>query len=180
MEQEIWKPIPGYEGLYEASSFGRIKSLYKEAKGRNGFIRKLPEKILKPIIKHDGYCMVMLYKDGNVKRCYVHRLILISFFGNSNLHVNHIDKDKTNNSLLNLEYISQRENNCHMFNTIKPNKLRGVKPSGNKFYAIIRIKGKLIFLGSYDTEIEAHERYLEGLKEYGIENKYATKSQDNS
>jgi hypothetical protein len=178
METEIWKPIPGYEGLYEASNLGRVKSLYKEVKGRNDFIRKLPEKILKPIIKSNGYCTVMLYKDNKVKRYYIHRIVVFAFLGNSNLHVNHIDKNKLNNFLNNLELISQRENNCHMFNSVKANKLRGVKPSGNKFYALITIKGKRIYKGSFDTEKEAHEAYLQALKEHGLQNKYATKNQE--
>lgn len=179
-DKEIWKSVPGYDGLYEVSSFGRIKSLPKNVVGRSGCNRYCKEKIMKPTLKNNGYFSIALYNAAGNKKMYVHRLVCLCFYGESELHVNHVDGDKSNNHLYNLEYVSQRENNCHMFSKKNKGKLIGVKKNFNRYMAVIRINGKHIYNGSYDTEIEAHEAYLSALKERGIENKYATQNQDHS
>ena len=69
---EIWKPIKGYEGLYEVSNFGRIKSLNYNHTGKG--------KILKQNQIMNGYKLVMLYKDGNGKNYLVHRLVAEAFY----------------------------------------------------------------------------------------------------
>lgn len=103
--EEIWKDIPNYEGLYQASNLGRIKSLPRKYKPN--------ESILKPQ-KRNGYLKVELCKQDR-KQYSVHRLIMMTFFGNSKLNVNHIDGNKHNNNLENLEYCTQRENCRHVF-----------------------------------------------------------------
>ena len=99
---ETWKPIDCYEGLYEVSDLGRIKSL-KYGK----------EKILKPWKTNDGYLQVALCKYGHIKCTYVHRLVAESFIQNPQglETVNHKDEDKTNNTVSNLDWMSQRDNN---------------------------------------------------------------------
>lgn len=99
---EHWKEIAGYEGLYQVSDQGRVKSLWH---GK--------EKILKPRKQNCGYLNVILYKDGHSKTITVHRLVATAFISNpSNLEtINHKDEDKTNNTVSNLEWMSQRENN---------------------------------------------------------------------
>ena len=104
---ENWKDIENYEGLYQVSNEGRVKSL------SNDKTRK--EKILKPAADGGGYMYVNLYKNGQKKSHKVHRLVASAFIDNSdNLpEVNHIDEDKTNNNLENLEWCSHAFNINH-------------------------------------------------------------------
>ena len=98
---EIWKDIPDYEGKYQASNFGRIKSL-KFGK----------EKILKLRKNNRGYLNVSLSINCIVKTYRVHRLVWSAFHGEipEGYEINHIDEDKTNNRLDNLELVTRKEN----------------------------------------------------------------------
>ena len=117
--EEIWKPISGYEGIYEISNLGAIKSLERIVKnsGVHGGYVKLKERILKPREnkKRNGYYEISLKKDGIEKRFKVHRLVAIAFIPNPNNkpEVNHIDGNKSNNSASNLEWVSSKENKEH-------------------------------------------------------------------
>ena len=102
MKKEIWKPIKGYEGLYQVSNFGRVKSL-KFGK----------EKILKQSKnKKTGYLHVVLCKNGILKTFRVHRLVAEAFLDNPNNLpcVNHKDENKTNNNVDNLEWCNAKYN----------------------------------------------------------------------
>lgn len=104
---EEWKDIPNYEGLYQVSNLGRVKSLEKiDALGH-----RLKEKILKPQINR-GYYRVNLYKNSIQKNYRVHRLVWEAFNGTipENMHVNHINEIKTDNRLSNLNLMTAREN----------------------------------------------------------------------
>jgi len=92
--EEQWKDIIGYEGLYQISNLGSVKSL-KYGK----------ERILKPIKKKDGYLTVVLY-NGVEKKMYIHRLVAINFIPNENnlQEINHKDENKDNNCVKNLEW----------------------------------------------------------------------------
>lgn len=111
IEGEIWKPVKDFEGLYEVSDLGRIKSLPK-VKGR--FLHT-SHFVLNQKHTRDGYMSVSLSRDKKMKCCAVHRLVAIAFLDNpDNLReVNHIDLNKKNNSLNNLEWISSKENKLH-------------------------------------------------------------------
>ena len=104
MKGEIWKPVRNYEGLYEVSNLGRVKSLNYKRTGK--------ERILKAGKSGNGYLQVNLYKDGNREQPLVHRLVATAFLDNAdNLpEVNHKDEDKTNNCVENLEYCSRLYN----------------------------------------------------------------------
>ena len=107
---EEWKDIEGYEGLYQVSNLGRVKSLE-----RTRTIR-IPEKILSlSSIDAYGYNVVCLSKDGVQKRLTIHRLVGSAFIPNPNNYpcINHSDEIKTNNKSNNLEWCSYEENNNH-------------------------------------------------------------------
>lgn len=106
MENEIWKDIPGYNGMYQVSNMGRVKSLHYNR-----------EHILKPGKNGKGYYQVKLYKNGSIARPTVHKLVYTIFVGPipKGLEVNHHDEEKTNNSIANLELMTPEDN--HNFGT---------------------------------------------------------------
>lgn len=114
--EEIWKYIKGYEGLYQVSNLGRIKSLKRNTtKGR----------ILKPLLQNNGYYSVTLCKKGIKKVKSIHRLVCLEFLNNDfNFpQVNHKDGNKLNNNINNLEWCSAKYNTIHSLK----NNLRKVK-----------------------------------------------------
>ena len=98
---EVWKDVCGYEGLYQVSNKGRVKSIYRY------------RKVLKPQTSNSGYLRVDLFKDKARKQFSIHRLVAIAFLPNpeNKPEVNHKDECKTNNFLCNLEWVSRKENN---------------------------------------------------------------------
>lgn len=104
MNTEIWRPIYGYEGLYEVSNLGRVKSL--------GNDKSRKEKILKPHKHRKGYLVVNLYRNGKMKNFLVHRLVAEAFIPNPYgfEQVNHRDENKANNCSSNIEWCSAKYN----------------------------------------------------------------------
>ena len=115
VDNEIWKPVAGYEGLYEVSNMGRVKSLERKITFKDGRTKVFKKMILKPIDNGYGYLRVGLSKNGIIKLCHVHRLVARAFVPNDDpenkTHINHRDEDKHNNSADNLEWCNQRYNN---------------------------------------------------------------------
>lgn len=112
---EIWKDVIGYEGLYQVSDLGRVRSVDRYIKRNDGIIQHRKGKIILQTKNLDGYMQVKLCKDGKSRTVRVHRIIAESFIPNpDNLSdVNHIDCDRTNNIVLNLEWLSFKENIKH-------------------------------------------------------------------
>lgn len=114
MELEIWKDIPGFEGKYQASTMGNIKSLnrqeYSSRYNSRGYT--VQERILKPrkCGKNGKYLSVVLYKNGEKYNCRIHRLVCLTFLGYSDLTINHINENTTDNKLSNLEYLTNADN----------------------------------------------------------------------
>jgi hypothetical protein len=110
---EIWRDIPGYEGFYQASSFGRIKSLKRIRKNGKGACYEQRERILKTHISPNGYSQVTLSKLGKLKQANIHRLIAMSFIPNPKHlpEINHRNENKQDNCISNLEWCSRSYNN---------------------------------------------------------------------
>lgn len=126
---EKWKPVKGYEGLYEVSSLGRIKSLSKRVDSGKCH-RSYSEKILKPGKDCNGYLRVSLSNFNHLAHTHkVHRLVAEAFIDNPEKlpEVNHIDGNKANNSIDNLEWISASDNLKHAYK----NGLKSVKGAKN-------------------------------------------------
>ena len=109
---EIWKDYKDYEGLYQASNIGRMRSLDRWVSSKNGSMRFIKGRILKLFNNNQGYLHVVLSKNNKVKAYLVHRIIAETFLPNTdNLPcVNHKDEDKTNNSVENLEWCDAKYN----------------------------------------------------------------------
>lgn len=110
--EEIWRDIDEYEGYYQISNLGNVKSLPRVIVRDNGRIHTVREKILKPGKDRGGYQFVILSKDGKTKTYTIHRLVASAFLENPNNYeqVNHIDEDKTNNVVSNLEWCDAKYN----------------------------------------------------------------------
>jgi hypothetical protein len=144
---EIWKDIPGYEGIYQASSLGRIKSLKRIAELRYKYKRTIRERILKLVPDNFGYYKVSLHKDKKIKTIKVHKLVALTFIKNeeNKREVNHIDGNKKNNKPDNLEWCSRSENMKHAFKNGLHNQLKGERHGKSKLKKkdVINIKKKI-------------------------------------
>lgn len=110
-EKEIWKAIDGYEGKYEISNLGRVKSLnYKNT---------FKEKILEPRTTEKGYEEIQLWNNYKQKHFKIHRLVASAFLPNENNYkeVNHINHIRNDNHVSNLEWCDRQYNNSHKINS---------------------------------------------------------------
>lgn len=153
---ERWKTIPGFEN-YEVSNYGMVKSL--------NYCNTKQQKLLKQFLDRYGYYAVSL--NGKCKK--VHQLVAMAFLnhkpdGTLNKVVNHIDSDRTNNKLNNLEVVTPRENIIHSCKKrLRKSKHIGLRHNNKKWVSTVSINGKRYNLGSYTSEQEAGEMYLKSL-----------------
>lgn len=169
MEKEIWKDVPNYEGLYQVSNLGRVKSFERIVKCKNNVIRVKKEKITYGYLNEYGYKFVILYFKNKRKTMKIHKLVAMTFLGHKpcghKLIVDHINNDKTDNRVYNLQLITQREN------TSKDRKGYSSKYVGvswskqmKKWRSQISFSGKVIHLGYFNNEIDAHNTYQKALR----------------
>lgn len=173
MQKEIFKDILGYEGYYQVSNLGRVKSLSRLVynKGTN-LTYRIKEKILKTPTNSAGYQLVSFKKNGEKRNYNVACLVAVAFLNHkpkiSKLVIDHIDNNPENNHISNLQLITQRENlSKDKFRNGKTSIFTGVSwhKQRNKWVTSIRIKNKGIHLGYFANEIEASNAYQRALQE---------------
>ncbi|WP_054908742.1 NUMOD4 domain-containing protein [Pseudomonas sp. NBRC 111135] len=132
--QEIWKPIAGFEGLYEISNLGRVKSLGRFRRAKGDAKTWMDERIKAPCAQREGYLSAHLYCEGRMTKRYVHRLVADAFLPNplDLPEVNHLDGDKQNNSLANLAWSSRSENCRHALESDLYQTARGERAGNSK------------------------------------------------
>jgi len=170
--QEIWKEVKGYEGIYEVSNIGRVRSLDRTRKALNNSIAKVKGQMLIPGRAKSGYFTVSLCKDGKGKSFTVHQLVAIAFLNHipnryKNI-VDHKDNVPSNNCVDNLQIITQRNNaSKDQFRFNRNSQYVGVcwHISRKKWYASLSVGRKRYNLGSFINEYDAHLAYQSKLKE---------------
>lgn len=138
MINEVWKDVVGYEGIYEVSNRGEVrthkdKTTYTELRG----IRNWKQRVLKQKVSKDNNHRVNLWKDGKGQTWLVHRLVAFAFIAEvaGKEYVNHIDGNRMNNAVDNLEWCNHKENNNHAFDT-------GLIQTGKKITLVNKITGE--------------------------------------
>ncbi len=168
--KEIYKGIPNYIGYYEVSNLGNVRSLdrdYIRKDGRKGSVKGI---IKKQRVGTSGYYIVDLKVDGVSKTFRCHKLVAQAFLNHiPNGHievVDHIDDNKLNNNVNNLQLLTNRENTSKTKRKNSTSKYTGVhlNRQSNKFHATIRIDGDKVYLGSFNDEYDAHLAYQKKLK----------------
>ena len=166
---EIWIPVKGYEGYYFVSNLGQIKSADRTITRIDGNPQHFRSRILRQAVNSSGYCVVQLCINGLCKTRMVHHIVASAFLNydsTSGLVVNHINHNKMNNSVENLDVVTHRYNSsCHRYLQGKTSKYAGVHfdKRKKKWMAQIQICGKRKFLGYYDTEKEAANVYQKAI-----------------
>jgi hypothetical protein len=161
---EQWKDIEGYEGIYQISNFGNVKSLSRYINNKHNTLSLIKEKILRYGIDKYGYYIVSLTKNKIQKTHTIHSLVAKNFLENklnNNFIIDHINNIKTDNCFSNLQYISVRKNNSK--DRKNKNNFLGIYKNGTKFSAKIVIDGVRKYLGNFNTPEEANNEYLKNL-----------------
>lgn len=169
MNEEIWKDIPGYEGYYQISSLGRVRSLDRVVHTAHGGTRFLKGTVFRLFMRR-GYLTCGLSINGTKRTHQVHQLVAMAFLNhNPNGHtliVDHINNIPSDNRLENLQLVS------HRYNLSKDKKGTSMYPGvswfrrDKKWQAAIRINRNLIHLGFYKDESEAALAYQKALENH--------------
>lgn len=117
--KEKWKPVVTYEGLYEVSNYGRVRSVARTFITKQGHLKSVGQHIMKPYVNDNGYVVVNLTRSGKSRKNKVHRLVMLAFtkWDLERGDVNHKDGNKLNNRLDNLEWCTKSENMYHATKT---------------------------------------------------------------
>lgn len=168
MNKEIWKPVKGYEGLYEVSNLGRVKSLERIVERSDGKKYTVNERILKARMTLNGYYRINLHNQGVMETINIHQLVAESFLKHTpcglKLVVNHINFDKKDNRVVNLEIVTQRENanQKHLPSTSQYTGVYWAK-ANKKWKVSISVNGKSKYLGYFTDEFQASLAYQSAL-----------------
>ena len=176
--EEIWKDVPDYEGLYQVSNLGRVRSLPKQWTTGRGALLKHDGKILKTG-RSGEYLKYNLYKEKVQKTFRAHQLVAMAFLDykrrGMNMVIDHINDVKTDNRLENLQIVTQRYNTCKTqgkyssnYKGVSAQRIQGKKGISFYYRSKININGKEKNLGSYKSEYEAHLAYQKALNEYNL------------
>jgi hypothetical protein len=151
--EEVWKPIEGYDGFYEVSNLGRVRSYMPPANVK--YARRDTPLIMTPQRNDHGYMVIALIKNRTRKVFRIHRLVASAFIEkvDGKYYVNHIDGDKTNNNVDNLEWCTRSENMVHAFKTGLVKVKTGKDSSRARTVMMYDMKGN--FIRCFDSAIEA-------------------------
>ena len=141
----MWKDIHGYEGYYQISDCGSVRSVSRVCVDKNGHLRKFKGKNIKHRISRRGYCCVIFTRDCLGKHFQVHRLVAEAFIPNpgNKPQVNHIDGNKLNNHVSNLEWVTPKENTIHSYEIgLKRSKKKRVTEDMKAEMTRLRLSGK--------------------------------------
>ena len=136
--KEEWRKVPGHEN-YSVSNYGNV-------------FNDVHNRPLKPVLRSDGYLKVSLTKSTQMK---VHRIVMLSFEGPSEMQVDHIDEDKSNNRLDNLRYLTARLNTRR---SVSKSGHYNIQFKNNRYQILINVQGKLTYFGCFKTVEEAIEK----------------------
>ena len=164
---ENWKDIKGYEGLYQISNQGKVKGLDRVLQYNATKTKIWKGKTIKTIVDGLGYCRVSLCKDGVKKAHKIHRLVSDMFLIGEG-PINHIDGNKLNNNISNLEHCTNSENINHAYlNGLKPKKTRRkiiCKETNEIFYGPVALSRELklssVYVGSH---LKGNTKQIKGL-----------------
>lgn len=161
--KEYWKCIKNYEGYYQISNLGRVKSLKRIIKHKTLGHKTINEKILKNVKDNNGYLIVSLHKYGKRKKVYVHKLVAEAFLKKSHKDqvVDHIDNNPSNPNISNLQYVSQGIN-CLKDKKRKLNNYGVTKikrRGGVEYCARIQVQNKRVHLCSFSNKERAFKLY---------------------
>ena len=166
---ETWKDIENYEGVYQVSDLGRVKSLERYIVRKNGYTQLIYEKVLNPCINTHGYLALSLHKNNKSLNCRVHRLMAEAFIPRikgKNI-INHINGIKTDNRLKNLEWTDYSGNLIHAYDTglnNSRNKTKVVNLENNKEYTFKSMKAASLFMGEGKWYVSYHHKYNKNYK----------------
>lgn len=167
---EVWKNVVGYEGCYQVSNLGSVRSLDRVVEFGN--TKRLTKgKVLSGRRQQTGYLCVNLSQRGKVKNVEIHKLVAMSFLGHKpckhEIVVDHIDNNKINNTVSNLQLVSNRRNSSKdQKSHNRSSRFVGVtfNKDAKKWKACIRIERRQYFIGYFETEEEASEWYQAALR----------------
>lgn len=174
--KEVWRPVPGYKKYYQVSSFGRFKYLdrvYHSKVTKNGKVtdqKRLKKGFIKSKSANARYEKVQLFNSVKTSEWnYIHRLVIEAFFGVTTgrfFMCDHVDNDKSNNNITNLQVVTARYNAVKYTRSMKSSSIyTGVyyRAKYKRYVALISIKGKRVYLKSSTDELVCHRAYQDAL-----------------